>query len=155
MHSRIYQIEENFEHELKAFELSIEEIREANEYADYFDVSDSTREEDLNWLDHILPKGMFEREGDKLTYKAFPKSYIEERFNAIKEIAESLTFNDFLNESESLLKLREALNEKNGAMLVTNLDHDTQSLGGWCLWVARRCKLGQTFHVGTIFDYHF
>lgn len=112
MHSRIYQIEDNFEYELKEYEFSIEEIREVNDCADYFGVSDSQREDDLEWLDHNLPKGMFEREGDKLTYKTFPKSYIEEKFNAIKEMAESLTFDDFLNENERLLKLREALQEK-------------------------------------------
>lgn len=155
MHSRIYQIEDNFEYELKEYEFSIEEIREVNDCADYFGVSDSQREDDLEWLDHNLPKGMFEREGDKLTYKTFPKSYIEEKFNAIKEMAESLTFDDFLNENERLLKLREALKEKSSAMLVTSFDHDTQSLGEWCLLIARRCKLGQTFRIGTIFDYHY
>lgn len=155
MHSRIYQIEDNFEYEMKEFEYPIEEIREVNDSADYFGVSDSPREEDLEWLDHNLPKGMFERNGDKLTYKTFPKSYIEEKFNAIKEMAESLTFDDFLNENKRLLKLREALKEKNSAMLVTSFDHDTQSLDGWCLLIARRCKLGQTFQIGTIFDYHY
>lgn len=155
MHSRIYQIEDNFEYEMKEFELSIDEIREVNDCTDYFDVSDSTREEDLDWLDYNLPKGMFERKGDRLTYKAFPKSYIEEKFNAIKEMSESLAFDDFLNVSERLLKLREALAEKGNAMLVTSFDHDTKSLDEWCLLVARRCKIGQTFQVGTIFDYHF
>lgn len=33
--------------------------------------------------------------------------------------------------------------------------HDTQSLDGWCLLVARSCKIGQTFQIGTIFDYHY
>lgn len=155
MHSRIYQIEENFEYELKEYEFSIEEIREVNDFADYFGVSDSTREEDLEWLDYNLPKGMFERNGDKLIYKAFPKSYIEEKFNAIKEMAENLAFDDFLKENERLLKLREALQEKNSAMLVTSFDHSTQSLDGWCLSIARNCKIGQTFQVGTIFDYHY
>ena len=31
MHSRIYQIEDNFEYEMKEFELSIDEIREVND----------------------------------------------------------------------------------------------------------------------------
>ncbi|KGF50335.1 hypothetical protein [Prevotella disiens] len=155
MHSRIYQIEDFFEYDMKEYEYSIEEVREVNDCADYFGVSDSHREDDLEWLDHDLPKGMFEREGDKLTYKTFPKSYIEEKFNAIKEMAESLTFDDFLNENERLLKLREALNEKNSAILVTRFDHSTQSLDGWCLLIARRCKIGQTFRIGTIFDYHY
>lgn len=155
MHSRIYQIEDFFEYDMKEYEYSIEEVREVNDCAYYFGVSDSHREDDLEWLDHNLPKGMFEREGDKLTYKTFPKSYIEEKFNAIKEMAESLTFDDFLNENERLLKLREALNEKNSAILVTRFDHSTQSLDGWCLSIARNCKIGQTFQVGTIFDYHY
>lgn len=155
MHSRIYQIEDNFEYEMKEFEFSIEEIQEVNDCADYFGVSDNPREEDLEWLDQNLPKGMFEREGNKLIYKAFPKSYIEEKFNAIKEMSESLAFDDFLNVSERLLKLREALAEKGNAMLVTSFDHDTKSLDEWCLLVARRCKIGQIFQVGTIFDYHF
>lgn len=155
MHSRIYQIEDNFEYEMKEFDFSIKEIQEVNDYADYFGVSDSPREKDLEWLDHNLPKGMFERNGDKLTYKTFPKSYIEEKFNAIKEMAESLTFDDFLNENDRLLKLRETLTMGNSAMLVTNFGHDTQSLDGWCLSIARNCKIGQTYRIGTIFDYHY
>lgn len=155
MHSRIFAIEKLENINRGFFEPSIEEIRLGNEYADYFGVFNHQREDDLKWLDQNLPKGMFEREGDKLTYKTFPKSYIEEKFNTIKEMAENLAFDDFLKGNERLLKLREALQEKNSAMLVTSFDHSTQSLDGWCLLIARRCKIGQTFRIGTIFDYHY
>lgn len=155
MHSRIFAIEKLENINRVFFEPSIEEIRLGNEYADYFGVSDSTREEDLERLDQNLPKGMFEREGDKLTYKTFPKSYIEEKLKNIKEMAKNLTFDDILTESVNLYRFGQEATGRSSAMLVVNSDITIGKLDSWWLWVAYHYKLGETFKIGTIYDYHY
>ncbi len=154
MHSRIYQIEKESDYELKRFEPSEDMVMSVNFNVDYFGVSDNLREDDLKWLDSNLPEGMFEREGDKLTYKKFPKFYIEEKLKNIKEMAKNLTFDDILTESINLYRFGQEATGRSSAMLVANSDITMDRLDSWWLWVAHYYKLGETFKIGTIYDYH-
>lgn len=154
MHSRIYQIEKESDYELKRFEPSKSMVMSANINVDYYGESDCIRENDLEWLDQNLPKGMFEREGDKLIYKTFPKSNIEEKLKNIKEMAKNLTFDDILTESVNLYRFGQEATGRSSAMLVVNSDITIGKLDSWWLWVAYYYKLGETFKIGTIYDYH-
>ena len=154
MHSRLFQIEEELEHRMEEYEISIEELQRHDSSIDYFGVADQNGEEDLEWLESCLPDGMFERNGNELTYKKYPKEHFEEKLSTIKEMAEGLTLDDISNDSIKVYRLKQVLVNNRNSMLVCSEENGTECLDEWCSWVAGHYKIGQKFYVGTIFDYH-
>lgn len=151
MHSRLFQIEKSVK--LPVEELYICDPCQIREECDWF--SDTvTWEEDLISLDRALPEGCFTREGNTLTLVKPLDEYLETFLDEVK-----LTFNlitpKMLGGIEWYKAMRKLKNNNNDFCIYSGYFSRGVPIIKWLMEEVSQCKVGDTFKIITIINYHF
>jgi len=98
-----------------------------------------------------LPEGMFAREGDTLTYAAYPHRWLERYTERIQSLAAALTPDSVLD-SQTLWRLREAIRP----LAETNIYEDgiCTGLTEWLTDFVSTHTVGDRVHLGGTADFH-
>lgn len=151
MHSRLFQLEKSVN--LPAEEVYFIEPYEISKVCDYFENTE-TWEEDLNWLDEVLPKECFTREGDTLTLVKPLEEYLEAFLDEVKLEFNLLTPKD-LGGSNWYKAMRKAKTNNTDFRVYSGYFGCSVSFITWLMEEASKVKVGDTFKIISIIDYHF
>lgn len=142
-HSRIIQVSRNRVKGMKVDGLNIDMLRAEIDNLDYVIDSDSSREEDMEWLKQELSRVGFSLDGEKInigTSDLFLKKWKEEAIEAAEDL--------------DLCKIREI---GSGSYFSKFYIFDKEvgyPVSLWC-WAKEVFGKDETYYVRAFFDYHF
>ena len=152
MHSRIYQISktpvdmDDYIDEEKYYDHWF-----TNSVADYVD-GDTDRENDIKWFVKFLKSKdmILESNDESFTLgENVREKYFKEKYDALKECMENMSFKKFCSDSLALYKIQMHIEDKYDFYI--HHDGAYQTIDNFM----RNVEDGQTWYFGGILDYHF